>query len=383
MHSKESPNSEYALHLSGILVLVAVGVLLTFIAYAQDTLPVLVAMLSAVNLTILLVFISAWSDRKKSRRQILLWVEAAIIVALYLLIDNSGVAVLSIVWIVQATEIYSARTAKILLLATILTFTTIQVFHNYPDNMLGIFFGSITLGLFHAFALSATRRTIRERELREQTAALNRELIATRDLLSQSTRQSERIRIARDLHDLLGHHMTALILNLEVAAHHSDGEAKEKVEQSQSLARLLLSDLRTAVSELREDDSINLQQAVDKLIADIPGQHFDVDFSAAPEIRNVEQAETLLRCIQESVTNVMKHSSADRCQIRLVGTGEACTLTVTDNGRGKVKGNGEITPGNGLKGMAERVRDSGGNLSWQSSPGGFSLQVQLPRVSGR
>jgi signal transduction histidine kinase len=219
---------------------------------------------------------------------------------------------------------------------------------------------------------------MREQELREQTAALNRELIATRDLLSQSTRQSERIRIARELHDLLGHHMTALILNLEVAAYRSEGEAKEKVEQSQSLAKLLLSDLRTAVSELREDDSINLEQAVDKLIADIPGLRFEVDFSAAPEIKDVNQAETLLRCIQESVTNVMRHSSADHCQIRLVGTAEACTLTVSDNG---AAGDG-IEPGNGLKGMDERVNAGGGSLSWQQTPEGFSLQVQLPAVSG-
>ena len=378
MHVKNSANSETALHLSGILVMIVVGGLLTYIAAIQDSLPVLVAILSVLNLTIFLLFISEWSDQKKSRRQVLLWIEAAIIVTLYLLIDNSGVAILSIVWIVQATELYRSRTAILLLVATILTFAATQVFHNYPDNLLGVFFSSITLGLFHAFAFSATRRTIEERKLREQTAALNRELIATRDLLSQSTRQSERIRIARELHDLLGHHMTALILNLEVAAHFSAGEAKEKVEQSQSLAKLLLSDLRTAVSELREDDSINLEQAVDKLIADIPGLDFKVDFSTAPEIKDVEQAETLLRCIQESVTNVMKHSTADHCQIRLVGTGETCTLTVSDNGNA----GGEIIPGNGLKGMDERVSASGGRLSWRHDTGGFSLQVQLPVVSG-
>ena len=139
MQTKNSASSEYALHLSGILVFVVVGTLLTFIAYEQDTLPVLVAMLSTINLAIFLVFISAWSDHKKSRRQVLLWVEAAIIVTLYFLIDNSGVAILSIVWIVQATEINSSRTASILLLATILTFTATQVFHNYPDNKIHLF----------------------------------------------------------------------------------------------------------------------------------------------------------------------------------------------------------------------------------------------------
>jgi two-component system sensor histidine kinase DesK len=378
MRRKDSANSEYALHLSGILVIIVVGGLSTYIALIQGSFPGLVGFLSILHLSCFLIFISGWSDQGKSRRQALLWIEAAIIIALFLLVDNSGVAILSIVWIIQATEIYPPRTAYLLLAAAIVAFAATQLFHSYPDNTLGIILSSITLGLFHTFALITTRRTIREQELREQTAALNRELIATRDLLSQSTRQSERIRIARELHDLLGHHMTALILNLEVAAHRSEGEAREKVEQSQSLAKLLLSDLRTAVSELREDDSINLEQAVDKLIADIPGLHFEVDFSAAPEIKDVRQAETLLRCIQESVTNVMKHSTADHCQIRLVDSGVACTLTVADNG----KPSGEIKPGNGLKGMDERVNASGGSLFWQQNPDGFSLQVQLPAVSG-
>jgi len=378
MHVKDSANNDFALHLSGILVILVVGSSSTFIAATLDTLPVLVGFLSVLHLTAFLVFMSEWSGQTRSRRQILLWLEATIIVILYLLVNSTGIAILSIVWLVQATEMYRSRTANLLLVATVLSYAGAQVFHNYPDNLLSVTLNSITLGLFHAFALITTRRTIGERELREQTAALNRELIATRDLLSQSTRQSERLRIARELHDLLGHHMTALILNLEVASHISEGESKEKVEQSQSLAKLLLSDLRTAVSELREDDSINLEQAVDKLIAGIPGLQFEVDFSTAPEIKDVKQAETLLRCIQESVTNVIKHSSADHCQIRLAESEDGCTLTVTDNG----KAGGEIQPGNGLKGMNERVSVSSGKLSWQQNPEGFSLQIQLPAVSG-
>lgn len=377
MHAQDSSSSEYALHLSGVLVIVVVGGLSTLIASNQQATPLLVAFLCFTHLAAFLLFISNWSSRTRFGKQILLWIEAVIILALYQLVDNTVIAILSIVWIVQATEMYPPRTAIFLLIGTIAVFTISQVIHNYPDNMLGVFFTSITLGLFHAFAVSATRRTIRERELREQTASLNRELIATRDLLSQSTRQSERIRIARELHDLLGHHMTALILNLEVASHVCEGEAKEKVEQSQSLARLLLSDLRTAVSELREGDTINLEQAVDKLIADIPAISFEVDFSTAPEIKDVEQAETLLRCIQESVTNVMKHSTADRCRIRLVDSDGGCMLTVSDNGNAK----GEIKPGNGLKGMEERISISGGTLSWQWEPAGFYLQVQLPGVT--
>ena len=215
-------------------------------------------------------------------------------------------------------------------------------------------------GLFQVFALSTTQRTIRERELREETGALNRELVATRELLSQTSAQSERVRIARDLHDILGHHMTALILNLEVANHKTEGEGREKVELSLALAKLLLSEIRTAVGELREDDVIDLQQSIGKLVAGIPTLEIDVDFSTAPPIRNVELADALLRCTQERITNVLRHSDATKCQIAIGLDGDKCVLTVTDNG----KPGEEIEPGNGLKGMTERVGAIGGQISW-------------------
>jgi two-component system sensor histidine kinase DesK len=207
-------------------------------------------------------------------------------------------------------------------------------------------------------------------------------LVATRELLSQSTAQSERVRIARDLHDILGHHMTALILNLEVAKHSAEGKAQEKVEQSLALAKLLLGDIRTAVSELREDDTIDLQQSIGKLVADIPDLQFDIDFTGAPPIKHVELAETLLRCTQEGITNVLRHSDASECRISVTGEDGKCRLQVADNGTGNgnvnSNANGEVDPGNGLKGMAERVSANGGELSWQKTKSGFSLQVELP-----
>jgi signal transduction histidine kinase len=371
-------NAGNALNLSGIAVILVVGVLSAYVTLESNGPWLVVAALSGVQLLAFVMFVSGWAARNLSIQRLLLWLQAAVILILYLLVSTSFVAILGIVWIVQATELLRARTANWLLLAAILAFSMSQFYHWGAVDLLGAIVSSITLGLFHVFAMSTTRRAIQEQELRQQTAALNRELIATRDLLSQSTRQNERLRIARDLHDILGHHMTALILNLEAATHSSGEKAREKVEQSQSLARLLLSDLRTAVSELREDDAINLEQAVHKLVADIPGLEFDVDFSEAPQIREVEQAETLLRCVQESVTNVMKHSDADRCRIRLTASHGECVLTVIDNGGLS----SAIDPGNGLKGMRERVNAGGGTLTWQSDPAGFSLQVQLPAVTG-
>jgi signal transduction histidine kinase len=93
-------------------------------------------------------------------------------------------------------------------------------------------------------------------------AGWNAELRATRALLAESARVNERTRISRELHDLLGHHLTALSLNLEVAGHLSEGRVKEHVQQAHTLARLLLTDVREAVSQLREGGAIDLGAAL-------------------------------------------------------------------------------------------------------------------------
>ncbi|MDQ3228254.1 MAG: histidine kinase dimerization/phosphoacceptor domain-containing protein, partial [Pseudomonadota bacterium] len=99
---------------------------------------------------------------------------------------------------------------------------------------------------------------------------LNSELRATRALLTESARVNERTRISRELHDLLGHHLTALSLNLEVASHLSAGKVQDHVRQAQTLAKLLLTDVREAVSHLREGGAIDLGAALRPLAENVP-----------------------------------------------------------------------------------------------------------------
>jgi signal transduction histidine kinase len=371
MRVTEYFNSENALILSGVLAMAAVGALTAFIMQNSSLLPVVLSL----SITQLLCFVAFVFGSNYSRRVLvnLFWVEAVCIVTLYFLVNSSLLAILSIVWIVQAAELYGSRSASWLLLGSVSFLTASALYHAGGAATLNVIVNAALSGLFQLLALSATLRTISERQLREETGALNRELIATRELLSQSTAQSERVRIARDLHDILGHHMTALILNLEVAKHNAEGLVREKVEQSLALAKLLLGDLRTTVSELRDDEAIDLQHSINTLVAGIPRLEIDVDFSAAPSIKDVDLAETLLRCTQEAITNVLRHSAATQCRIAVVGVGDKCILTVSDNGDSKP----EIVPGNGLKGMTERVADNGGELSWQQTDSGFSLRVEL------
>jgi two-component system sensor histidine kinase DesK len=389
-------NSEKALNSSGILVIALIGSLAVYTLQDSWLWP-FVALLASCILIGFSIFLIG-DDSSQKRR--IFWILGLLITVFLFLVELDLVAILTIVWIVQAAELYGPRRASFLAVASLTVFLLSQVYHNGMGNLFDYLISAVIYGSLQVFALSAVQRAIRERTLREETAVLNRELVATRELLSQTTAQAERVRIARNLHDILGHHMTALILNLEVANHSvkksisiehenpdnkqerkdsserqkREDKAQEKVEQALALAKLLLGDIRTAVSELREDDRIDLKSSIEKLAEGIPNLGFEIDSSAAPPIRSVQLAEILLRCSQEAITNVIRHSNADACRIAMTESQGLCVLAVADNGSPQ----SEIVAGNGIKGMQERVAAIGGTLDWEQSTQGFSLRFEVP-----
>lgn len=360
---------------TGAVVLVIVSSLSVYLLAQNSqqwtTQLTLTSALFLLHITCYFIFTSEWALNSRQRLFVLLCIEIAAIASLYFLVSISFVAILGIVWIVQVTETYPIRTTGWLLLGVVSLYTISQLFHWGGSSLMLTITGSITLGLFHLFAVIATHRAKREQELREETAALNRELLATRELLTEHSRQAERLRIARDLHDLLGHHLTAQILQLEVATHLTDGQGRQKVEQALALGKLLLSDLRTAVSELREDEPVNFIDAMHKLINGVPGITVDLNLRSVPE--DTQIAETLLRCTREALTNVLRHSAANRCFIDFHADDTCYHLRINDNGTHR----GAITPGNGLKGIKERIEEAGGCVAW-SNEQGFNLHIRLP-----
>lgn len=212
-------------------------------------------------------------------------------------------------------------------------------------------------------------------QAREEQRRLNAELRATRALLAESSRMSERLRISRELHDLLGHHLTALSLNLEVAGHLAEGKALEHVRQSHTLAKLLLTDVREAVSEMREERGIDLTNALRVLVEGVPALQVKLDLPERLQIDDPERAQVLLRCAQEIITNCVRHAGASHLSLRMTQDDRGIHLEATDNGRGC-----QLTiPGNGLRGMRERLSAYGGQLDIITSPGqGFALDVRIP-----
>ncbi|GAB2569344.1 sensor histidine kinase [Dyella jejuensis] len=239
--------------------------------------------------------------------------------------------------------------------------------------------GVLQASLYTAFSMLGFVSSMvasQQAEEREAQRRLNSELRATRALLAESTRIAERMRIARELHDLIGHHLTALSLNLEVASHLSNEAASLHVRKAQSTARLLLADVREAVSELRQDDAIDLTQALQSLIDGVPSLHVHIATPPRFSVEDPRRAQVLLRCVQEIITNTAKHAGARNLWLAFTYEDEnLMSLNARDDGRGATA----ILPGNGLSGMRERLAEFGGDVSLHSGAGqGFALSIRLP-----
>lgn len=237
---------------------------------------------------------------------------------------------------------------------------------------------SVSAGLFlsiSAFAFVSSLVALRQHESRDELRKVNSELRATQALLAENTRIAERVRIARELHDLVGHHLTALTLNLEVATHLVEGKALEHVQQAHSLAKLLLADVREVVSEMRDEDKVDLSAALQALVEGVPSPRIHLRLPGEIAMTDPARAQVLLRCAQEVITNCVRHADATNLWISLRHERGGIGMSARDDG----KGVDDVEAGNGLSGMAERLAHLGGSLNVESTPGsGFSVRAWLP-----
>jgi signal transduction histidine kinase len=233
---------------------------------------------------------------------------------------------------------------------------------------------------FSGFTFVTSLVARQQADSREEQRRLNSELRATRTLLTESSRIGERMRISRELHDLVGHHLTALSLNLEVASHLVSGNAQEHVRQAQSVAKLLLSDVREVVSQLREDDAIDLTEALKTLVEGVPGLAIHLQLPPRFAVDDPRRAQVLLRCAQEIITNALRHANARNLWLSFERDGAELAIHARDDGRGS----DELQQGNGLTGMRERLAQIGGRLNITTARNsGFALDAWLPLESSR
>jgi signal transduction histidine kinase len=271
-------------------------------------------------------------------------------------------------WVLTSVAAFAWLIAQNILLAAIIS--------RVPDA--SVMSASISAGLFlgmSLFAFMGSLAAARQQQARDELRKVNSELQATQALLRENTRIAERVRIARELHDLVGHHLTALTLNLEVATHLVDGKALEHVQQAHSLAKLLLADVREVVSDMRHGDKVDLTQALQTLVQGVPQPLIHLDLPSDLVMTDPQRAQLLLRCAQEIITNSVRHAQAQNLWIRLSTGRDGVALSAHDDGRGV----NSVQAGNGLRGMRERLGQLGGKLEVESGQGkGFTLHAWLP-----
>jgi signal transduction histidine kinase len=240
-------------------------------------------------------------------------------------------------------------------------------------RLMSMYLGFQVLALFSCFV------TAREATARASLDQANRELQATRELLASTARLAERERISRELHDTLGHHLTALSLNLEAAKHLPAEEALKQVSRAQDITKSLLGDVREVVSTLREGSPIQLRESLRALVETVPLPRIHLKLPDHLVISDPVIAHTLLRCVQETVTNAIRHAHASNLWIELIEDDGHIEVRAVDDGQGAQS----IRLGRGLAGMRERVEAIGGRLAIQSQVGkGFDLSVSIPLSTG-
>jgi signal transduction histidine kinase len=264
-------------------------------------------------------------------------------------------------------------------------FLVVPVYVRWLDmSWLEALMQSLLYAGFSGFVFVTSLVARQQAQAREEQRRLNAELRATRALLAESARINERTRISRELHDLLGHHLTALSLNLEVAGHLVDGKAQEHVNQAHTLAKLLLSDVREAVSRLRDEDAIDMAATLLPLADHVPGLRIEMEMPNPFRLDDPERAHVLLRCTQEIITNAVRHARAQALELRYAfdqdgQEGRVVRLQARDDGRGATS----PIAGNGLRGMRERVGAYGGRVGIETTAGGgFALDIVLPLDDG-
>ena len=229
---------------------------------------------------------------------------------------------------------------------------------------------------FQLFAAGAGLLAQREAAARAELARLHAELLGTQSLLADSARNAERLFISRELHDSLGHHLTGLSLQLEVARNTASGN--EAVLRAQEITREMLAGVREVVSTLRTDTTFDLSRALGLMLGGVTGLNVHLSLPPALERMDSARAHALFRAVQEAVTNTLRHAHAKNLWIELQAEETTLRLVVRDDGNGARDG-AISSGGHGLMGIRERIEALGGEVVTHSAASaGFRLEVSLP-----
>jgi len=200
----------------------------------------------------------------------------------------------------------------------------------------------------------------------------NQKLRLANDEIEHLAKVAERERIARDLHDVLGHTLSLITLKSELARKLVDRDperAKLEMQDVENTSRAALADVREAIRGYRSDGFF---AELSRARAALESAGVTLQSNTAPLELSPAQESVLAMVLREAVTNVVRHAEAQRCEVRLMKEDALCRLEIADDGCGC-----DAPEGNGLRGMRERLQGIGGSLE-RLTGRGTTLVIQLP-----
>lgn len=225
------------------------------------------------------------------------------------------------------------------------------------------------------------------RQEKEKQDVLYRELLSAHKKLKKSAEEvsrltavEERNKIARDIHDSLGHNMTALIMQIQMTEHYLDSDytkSRELLSASLETAKKSLSDIRAVVETLRSsENAVSTNKEIKTLVKDFSkktGIEIDLKIEGVV-VDSPKVSDTLYHIIQEGMTNAVRHGNASKIQITLNYTGSGARFTIKDNGSGAKN----IKEGFGMKGIRERAEALNGEVEFDAD-NGFMIKGFIQR----
>ena len=199
-----------------------------------------------------------------------------------------------------------------------------------------------------------------------------RALQRSQEEVARVAKVAERERIARDLHDLLGHTLSVIVLKSELASRLADKDparAAREIRDVERIARESLQEVRNAVRGYR---SAGLEAEFSNIALACEAAKIKLELYVVPIDLEWAQESALGFALREAITNVVRHSRAQRCWVSLEKDEHQVTLEVWDDAQG------EIFEGNGVRGIRERAEALGGSLNTQVSSGSRGLRFALP-----
>lgn len=332
-----------------------------------------------------------WCQRLKSQRIVTLYFAIQVLLAnAIIVIGREQALVALILFPLAAHGVMMLSSRGSYLLGTLLVVTALVSFGALESGrLISTVVGGLALTAGVVFSMVFTKVAVRENIARAEVERLNLELATANRKLREYAAQvqelavaNERNRLAREIHDSLGHYLTVINVQLEAAGQvfeHDPQKAVAAVRKAQTLAQEGLTDIRRSVAALRSAplDNRPLPKAIENLVAELQASGMVAQFHLEGDLPDLSpQVElTLYRAAQEALNNVRKHAHASRVDVVLTAMPDRLRIVVSDNGVGGKRTDG----GFGLLGVRERVKLLGGTFVAQPlSNGGFEFAVEVP-----